>query len=243
MTTKQRLLSAGVWACSAIVLSATLVHAAGANAAGSRSLTIKDVSGAVRLQQGLPCGDRLDLTTSIAQGSMQLTWLQVTRTEVIVDLTQVNMLLAPFRAEANCQGVSGAVDFQEIGVQLASAVRFRAAQAPESGLLHFRIPKERFLLYESVVSNAPVQHPNTSYQRPSEDITGVIDLRRQTVQLHVVMATELRFRVGCQGDRCAIDETHVGTATTDIRGASTPAATPPVVIRRTTAAVEPRREG
>ena len=59
-------------------------------------------------------------------------------------------------------------------------------------------------------------------QRPSEDVTGVIDLRRQTVQLHVVVTSEMRFRVGCEGDRCLIDETRTGTATTDIRGGSAP---------------------
>ena len=36
------------------------------------------------------------------------------------------MFLAPFHVEANCNGVSGSVDFREIGVQLASAVRFKA---------------------------------------------------------------------------------------------------------------------
>jgi hypothetical protein len=234
MKTKQMLLMAGAAAFSAIILSATLV-----NAAAPRPLSIKEVSGAVRMQQDLPCGNRLDHTTSIVRGSMQMTWLQVTRTEVLVDLTQVNMLLAPFRAEASCNGVRGSVDFEEIGVQLASAIRFKAQQAPDTGLLYFTIPKEQFLIYQSVLSNAPIRQPLTGYQRPSEDVTGVIDLRRQTVQLHVVLTTELRFRVGCQGDRCAIDETHVGTATTDIRGASS-SATPPAV-RRTTAPVESRR--
>jgi hypothetical protein len=230
MKTRQMLLMAGAWTFGAIVLSVPPAHAA-----GSRSLAIKEVSGAVRIQQGLPCGNTLDHTTSIVRGSMQMSWSQVTRTAVLIDLTQVNMLLAPFRAEANCNGVSGSVDFQEIGVQLASAVRFTVEQAPETGLLYFRIPKEQFLIYESVLSNAPVRQPHTSYQRPSEDVTGVIDLRRQSVQLHVVMSTELRFRVGCQGERCAIDETHAGTATTDIRGVST--STAPTGKRTTAAGV------
>ena len=233
MKTKQMLLMAGACAVSAIILSATV-----ANAAGSRSLPIKSVSGAIRIQQDLPCGNRLDHTTSIVQGSMQLTWSQVTRTEVLVDLQQVNMLLAPFRAEASCNGVGGSVDFQEIAVQLASAVRFKAEPAPETGLLYFRIPKEQFLIYESVLSSASVGKPHTGYQRPSEDVAGVIDLRRQTVQLHVVMSTELRFRVGCQGDRCAIDEKHVGTATTDIRGMSASTAPP---VKPATAPAASRR--
>lgn len=214
MKTKQMLLSAGAWTFSAIMLSATQL-----NAAVPRQLTINDVSGGVRIQQGLPCGNTADLTTSIARGHMQMTWVQKTRTEVVVDLTQLNMLLAPFRVEASCNGVRGAVDFQEIGVQLASTVRFKAEQAPESGLVYFTIPKEQFLIYESVLSSAGPQ-PARRYQRPSEDVTGVIDLRRQTVQLHAVLTTVNRFRAGCDGDRCVIDEAHIGTATTELRGAS-----------------------
>jgi hypothetical protein len=221
MKTKQMLVMAGACAFSAIALSATVT-----NAATSRPLIITEVSGAVRMQQGLPCGNTADLTTPVARGNMALTWVQQTRGEVIVDLTRLTMLLAPFRVEASCNGVRGAVDFREAGVELASAIRFKGEQGAD-GLVHFTIPKEQFLLYESVLSSASPRRPDTSYQKPSEDVTGVIDLRRQTVQLHVVLANEMRFRAGCDGDRCAIDETHPGTATTDIRGRSASTTTAP----------------
>lgn len=213
MKTQQTLLMAG--ALSAIVLSATLV-----NAADPRPLIVTDVSGAVRIQQGLPCGNRVDRTTSIARGRMEMTWFQTTGADVLVDLTTVTLFLTPFQVEATCNGVSGFADFREIGIQLAGAVRFKAAPAGarEPDLFHFRIPKEQFLMYESVIDNAPVAQPETRYQRPSEDVTGVIDVRRQTVQFHVVLASQLRFRAGCEGARCAIDETHAGTITTDVRG-------------------------
>ena len=214
-------------AASAIMLSATLAHAA-----GPRALNITNVSGAARIQQALPCGNNLDITTSIVKGSMGMTWVQVTRGEVIVDLTRLNMFLSPFHAEASCSDVRGAVDFREIGVQLASAVRFKAplTGGRDASLVYFTIPKEQFLIYQSVLDNAPVKQPESSYQRPSEDVTGVIDLRRQTVQLHVVLAPALRFRVGCVDNRCAIDETHIGTITTDVRGANS-ASTAPTTVR------------
>jgi hypothetical protein len=222
MNIAQTLLMAG--AVSAIMLSA-----APANAADPRPLKTTEVSGDVRIQQPLPCGRSVDLTTSIQRGYMGMTWLQISQTAVLVDLSQLTMFLAPFHVEASCNGVSGFVDFREIGVRLASAVRFQAVQTGgrDSAVFRFRIPKQQFLIYESVIDNAPVPQPETSYQRPSEDVIGLIDLRRQTVQLSVVLTHQLRFRTGCKGERCVIDERLTGTATADVRGGNF-SGTPPL---------------
>lgn len=217
MNTQQTLLMAGAWAFSAIMLSATA-----AIAADPRPLIITDVSGAARIQQTLPCGNAVDVTSPVLRGYMQMTWRPAARGEVLVDLTRLTMLLTPFQVEATCNGVGGFADFREIGAQLASTVRFTAQQTSESGVFMFTIPKEQFLIYESVIDNAPVPQPEAKYRRPSEDVTGVIDVRRQTVQLHVVLTHQLRFRAGCTRDRCAIDETLTGTATTDLRGGRSP---------------------
>jgi hypothetical protein len=210
-------------AVSAIMLPATL-----ANAATSQQLTITNVSGAARIQQPLPCEQNLDVTSPIAEGLVGLTWFQQARGEVLIDLARLTMMLSPFHVEANCNGVRGSVEFREIGVQLVKAVRFTAQ--PVSGrdpyLVRFRIPKQQFLLYQSVVDNAPFPQPETIYRKPSEDVTGLIDLRRQTVQLHVVLAPELRFRAGCIDNRCAIDESHKGVVTTDVRGGNFTGAPP-----------------
>jgi hypothetical protein len=225
MNTPQTFLMAGAWTFSALMLSATAAHAA-----DPRPLTITDVSGGARIQQALPCGNTVDLTTSIVRGYMQMTWLPATRGgDVLVDLTQLTMFLAPFHVEATCAGVRGSVDFREIGAQIASAVRFTATRTQEPGLYRFRIPKEQFLIYESVLSDAPFRQPESMYKRPSEDVTGLLDVRRQIVQLHVVLGSQMRFRAGCEGDRCAIDETHIGTTTTDVRGGSF-AGAPPAVM-------------
>ena len=66
MTTKRTLLVAG--AVSAIVLSAPL-----ANAVALRPLIVTDPTGSVRIQQGMPCGDDLDITRPIVAGRIEVT--------------------------------------------------------------------------------------------------------------------------------------------------------------------------
>jgi hypothetical protein len=212
-------------------LSALLLSSATPAAAAPRPLIIRDVSGAVRIQQDLPCRQTVDLTTSITQGRMDLTWLQTSRTEVLLDLMRMTMFLSPFHVDAKCDGLSGAVSFREIGLQLAGAVRVTATETGgrESGVFRFRIPTGKFLVYESVIDDAKVRQPERRYKLPREDVTGLIDLRRGTVQLRVVLAQELHFRAGCEGARCRIDETHTGTSTSEIRGGSF-SRTPPTVL-------------
>jgi hypothetical protein len=225
MTTKHMLLMAT--AVSAIMVSSARVQTAGP------PLVVTNVSGAVRIQQGLPCGDTLDVTTPIDQGRVDMSWSRnpdSPRTEVPFDLAALNVFVRPFHADATCAGVHGSVDFREIGIQLAGAVSFTGEQTGgvESMLYRFRIPKQQFLIHMSVLDSVPVPQPETSYQRPSEDVTGLIDLRRQTVQIHVVLTTQLHFRAGCVGDRCAVDETQTGTTTSDVLGGNF-SGTPPTV--------------
>lgn len=209
-------------------LSFILLLAAPLQAADPKPLNITDLAGAIRIQQGLPCGNTLDVTTPVDSGRMEMTWVD-TREGVLFDLTRLHMFVTPFRVAANCNGLGGSVEFREIGVQLASAVRFTGVPIGgerDSSLFRFTIPKEQFLIYGSVLHSALAGRPETAYQRPSQDVAGLIDLGRQTVQLHVVLAGELRFRAGCMGNRCTIDETLRGTTTADIRGGEF-AATPP----------------
>jgi hypothetical protein len=218
MNTTQRLLVVG--AVSALMLIATQ-HPAQAQGFRATRLTINEVGGDVRIQQGLPCRNVLDMTTSIMQGRMEMNWLQTGRDgTVLIDLTRLNLFVKPFHVDGSCNGIKAAVDFREIGISLASAVRFNARPtAAGAGLVGFTIPKGDFLIHESVLDTAPVRQPETSYQRPAEDVTGVIDLRRQTVELHVVLTSELHFRAGCdRSGRCSIDETHTGTTTAEVKG-------------------------
>lgn len=216
MTNTQTLLVAG--AVGALMLAAAPVQAA-----GPQRLNINEVSGDVRIQQTLPCDQRFDLATIITQGRMELTWFETSRRTVLIDLMRLNMFVKPFKVSAACNGIKASVEFREIGIQLAGAIRFDATPTGAGGgLVSFTIPKERVLIYKSVLDTAPVKQPETSYDRPNEDVTGVIDLRRQTVQLRVVLKNELHFQAGCEKGRCRIDEIQTGTTTADVRGRYVP---------------------
>ena len=143
-------------------------------------------------QPGVPCGDVVDMTTSIADGRMEITATPL-RADVLgplpvtFDLTRLELFFTPFKVHHECLGISATVAFREIGVRLARAVRFTGEGV--DGQYRFSIPKEQFLIFETVLDNLPFRQPETRYQRPSEDVTGVIDPRLGTAQLHVVLAS------------------------------------------------------
>lgn len=212
MKTTRTLLVAG--GLSAIVLSAASASAA--------TLIVIDPTGTVHIQQPLPCGGTLDLTRPIAGGRIEVA-PAVARGAIKFDLTRLELFIAPFSVRRACQGIEAIAEFSEIGVRLAGAVSFAGEAVGgigdvEGGLFRFTIPKEQILILESIVDNAPVRQPETGYRRPSEDVTGLIDLRRRTVEIHVALAARVHFRAGCVGDRCLIDEVHEGTQTTDVVG-------------------------
>jgi hypothetical protein len=216
MKTKQTLLVAG--AVSAIMLSTPLVHAAGFS-----PLIVTHPSGSVRIQQALPCGTTLDTATRIAAGRIEVSPANLSE-RALFALTRLDLFLTPFSVRGACQGIEATADFSEVGLRLADAVTFSAELVGtlDQGQYRFTIPKDQFLIYESVLDNASPRQPDTAYQKPSEDVTGLIDLRNRTVQIHVVLATQLRFRAGCVGDKCVIDETDGGTQTADVVGSITP---------------------
>lgn len=215
MKTKRMRMVAGI--LGAIVLSAPLATALVA------SLNFTNLGGRLHILQAVPCGEVMNVTTPVAGGRMDVTPSQVgTRTGggAAFHLTRLELFFTPFSVQHSCKGLRATVEFREIGVQLAGAVKFtgEAVGAPEDQLYRFTIPKEDFLIFESVVSDEPVQQPQTKYMKPSEDVTGLIDLRQGTTQLNVVVASQLRFRTGCIGTRCRIDELLAGTQTAEVRG-------------------------
>lgn len=221
MKTKVTLLVTGI--VSAIVLSAPPVNAAGL------PLHITDLSGTVRIQQDLPCGLAVEIPATIQEGRMDLTY-QLVRESALFDLTRLDMFLTPFQVEFACMGLGGTADITEFSVRLVGGMIFPGVPIGDHQY-RFRIPKEKFLTYESVLDNNAVPQPETTYMRPSEDVTGLIDLdpRHTSVQLHVVLTTRVQFRAGCEGNRCLINEKRDGTTTSDVLGVTIPGTTPPIV--------------
>jgi hypothetical protein len=213
MKTQLTLLVAGV-------LSAIALTGSPASAAGQQPLVITDLRGSVRIQVSLPCGDPVDETTSIAAGRMDIKPEILMRgreiASVMFDLTRLDTFLTPFEVRRKCGSIEATAVFREIGLRLAGAVRFPGKEVG-AGQYRFIIPKEQFLVYASVVDNAPVPQPETTYQRPSADVFGLIDLPRETVQLHVVFSSQVRLREGCVGSgRCLIDQKETVTQTADV---------------------------
>jgi hypothetical protein len=215
MKSNRTRLVAGV--VSAMVLSSPLAMAF------VQPLIFTNLTGTLRIVQGVPCGGVVDVSTSIADGRMDIT-PSLQRGDAIgpalFHLTRLDLFFTPFSVTHECNGIKATAEFREIGVRLARSVRFRAEAigGREDQQYRFSIPKEQFLIFESVLDNAPVQQPETSYRRPSEDVTGLIDLRRGTAELHIVLSSKLRFRAGCVGNRCVIDEEREGVQTTDVSG-------------------------
>ena len=220
---KMNLTSLMAIACSTIVLSPAPVSA-------QSPLNITNLSGTVHIQQDVPCGDPVNLDLRVQNGLMEIA-ARVSPDHVLFDLMRLNFLLTPFSVRRDCMGISATADFREIGLQLATAQRFIGEETGPvgSGLYRFIIPKEQFLYYEAVIDNGAFRQPETAYLHPSDDVTGVIDLRRGTVQIHVVQTSTLEFRAGCLRGGCLINERHVGTQTSDFLGTSTPGTVPPSV--------------
>jgi len=211
MKTKRTLLVAGG-------LSAML-SAALAKAVDLQPVVATDLRGTLRLQQSVPCDQVVDLTTNVENGRLEMTparGLDLEDGGKIFNLTRLTLLFSPFNLDGDCRGVRDPHQVSGIGVQLASAASFRASRAGRSETYVFRIPKEKFLLAESFIDNGV---PKIFYVKPSEDVTGNISLDRRTVHLHIAVATQLRFRVGCDSlGRCLIDEVRDGRQTADIAG-------------------------
>lgn len=234
MKTIRTLLVAGIW--SASVLSASPANAATPLApAPSSAQIMTDLGGTVHIQQSVPCGDPVDLNSSITQGRMEIT-PRMLGDKVFFDLTRLDVFLTPFSVGRACGGISAVADFSEIGVRLAGAVRFQGQAAPSTNgalLYRFVIPKKSFLIFESVLDNMKRRRPETAYQRPSRHVTGLIELIPtdggmviKRVQLNVALHTKLHFQAGCvTGGACAIDKVEPGTQTTQL--VASPGDTPP----------------
>jgi len=205
MKTKRNLLVAG--GLSAMVLSAAL-----ATAVDFQPLVVNP-RGTLLMVQSVPCDQLVQVETDIADGRIEMTPARGLDIEgsadKIFNLTRLTMFIKRFNVRGDCMGIRDSHRVSDIGIQLASAVSFRAVAADRVNYL-IRIPKDQFLLYESFVDNGV---PKTVYKKPSEDVTGFIDLASRALRLRIVTESRLRFDVGGRNNRVLF-----GTQTADIAG-------------------------
>jgi hypothetical protein len=142
--------------------------------------------------------------------------------EKLFTLNGMTLFFAPFAVHADCLGFRATRRFTEIGVSLGHVVTFPGVldNPLGDGRFNVRIPKGDVLISMAMIDN---RSPESAVAHPNEDVTGVIDLTRGTVQLHVVVGDLLHFRVpaGCGGvDRvpCIINQFKPGVLTADIAG-------------------------
>ena len=217
MKTKRMLLVAG--GVSVMVLAATGLRAIAQSAPPPidlRPLIVTDLGGELHLIQAVPCNQVVEVTTMVRDGRAELTPSEGIpdlrtdgRTFTMISLT---LLYEPFRAVGDCLGFRDSHNVTDLGVKLAGAVTFLVESDGD-----FTIPKEKFLLLESFVDNNKAK---TAYQKPSEDVTGNLDLRGGTMRLRIVIGTQLLFRAGCdaRGENCAINDVKDGRQSSDVRG-------------------------
>lgn len=177
---------------------------------------VTGLAGSLRIQQAVPCGNNIDQTTPAIGGRFELTpaeGLDVPGGRLF-SLTRGNVFFAGFTITRSCLGYTETRTYTEVGVQVARAVSFTAVPVGP-GVYSVRIPKGQFLIYEASAVNDKLE---TGSKRPSEDVTGTIDLAHGSVRMRVVLATRIHFRAGCTAMGCAIDEIKYGTLTANLSG-------------------------
>jgi hypothetical protein len=197
---------------SAAALATTLAVSADVQPATATNLT-----GTLRIQQGIPCDNDVDQTTPVTGGRIQLTpaeGIDVAGGKQFT-LTTVQVTFAPFSITRSCLGFSQTRSYSEIGVQLARSVTFVATPLG-SNVFSITIPKGDFLIYEAAIQNGD---PEAGYLQPKQDVTGTLDLNTGALSVTVAVANSVHFQAGCVPVvGCAIDETKSGTLTATIAG-------------------------
>ena len=198
-------------------LIASAPQAALAHTPDRRPMIVTNLTGSLRMEQEIPCGDNVDQTTPVVGGRLELTpaeGVDVTGGKLFA-LIRADVFFAGFSISRSCLGVSETRTYTQVAVQLGRVVSFTAAPAGPD-VFAVTIPKAGFLFYQSAVVNGALE---ARYQSPRQDVTGTIDFANSAVALQVIVATRIRFQAGCVPVLgCVIDETRDGTLTATIAG-------------------------
>jgi Thrombospondin type 3 repeat len=208
-----------------LLLITGLSGAAAAAALGSSPdfaspMVVTNPTGGLRIQQGVPCNNDVDLTTPVTAGRIEISpsdGTDVPGGKAFV-LARANVSFAPFSIHRSCATIDRTRNYTEVGVQLGQAVSFTApASAP--GVYAVTIPKDDFLIFEATIVNGESE---SGFQHPKEDVTGTIDLVHGTVNMRVVVGQTIHFKAGCTdtpfGEVCLIDQHKDGTLTATLSG-------------------------
>ena len=195
-----------------------LVAQSGGAASGPslQPMTVGNLTGTLRVQQAIPCGNHIDQSTPVSTGRLILSpagGIDVAGGKQFT-LASGSISFVPFAMSGSCDDISETTHFQEVDVQLGQAVTFTAAAAG-GGLYNVLIPASSLVIYQASVVDGNLQ---TGYKVPIQDVTGTIDLTTGAVTMHVVLGTSVHFQGGCAIIGCLVDETDSGTVTTDLAG-------------------------
>ena len=187
-----------------IALAAGLAHGA-----DLQPMVVTNLSGQLRIEQALPCGDDLDLTTPVTAGRIEIspTGGVDVRGGRGFAITRMSVFFGAFSTHVSCLGRTDDETYSEVGAQLGKPVIFTGSPV-RAGVYDFTIPKDTFLVRQAAIRNGI---SDTSITHPAEDVTGTIDFNLGTVHLHVKMATSLHLPTG---------EDKAGSQTADIDGST-----------------------
>jgi hypothetical protein len=194
------------------VLSAILLPST-ARGADLTPAVVTNLSGSLHIVQDVPC-DVVDKTTPVTGGRIELTPAEGVNVSGgrLFRLGRVNVSFGSFSASGSCAGFDETRDYSALSVQFARAVSFTAVESSPNAF-SFTIPKDSIWIYEGAIVNGD---PEEGYQKPSQDVTGTIDLTTGAFSMHVVVTQTIHFEA-C-AIVCVIDEDDDGTITADVSG-------------------------
>jgi len=181
------------WTLLLIAGLATLAPAmAQAQASDLQPMVVQNVTGNLHVRQSTPfscsgvegdvpvIGGRFDISPSEGR--------DVGGGNRLFVLTQGTVIINPFTMSVSCPGSTTTQDYSALSVQVAQTVSFVGTPYGGPDTFAFSIPPEDVLLYEAGIANGA---PENGDSHPSEPVTGTIDLAAGTVQMHVVVATNI----------------------------------------------------
>lgn len=185
-----------------------------------RPLVVTNLSGELRIEQDLPsaCGD-VDQATPVTGGRLEITpaeGYEAGGGARRFDLIRASVTFAPFLVRRSCYTHSEARDYTALAVQLGVAAAPMEGAPAGPDVFTLSASRDDVVFYEAATVNGRLE---TGYKRPSEDLTGTLDLAGGTASFRVVIATKIHIKGGCVPViGCAVDDDYHGTLTATISG-------------------------